>query len=64
MESDEKEFYPKMTLRDYFAAQAIQGCAELAGSVTECLTEKRVKLAYKIADLMLKYRGRHTEVGI
>ena len=44
-----------MTLRDYFAAEAMQGMvsAEFAGNVT---TDYWAEEAYKVADAMLKAR--------
>ena len=44
-----------MTLRDYFAAKAMQ--AWLTG-VDSPLEEKCVEFAYRIADAMLKARGQ------
>ena len=44
-----------MTLRDYFAAKAMQGFAAYIGpSMT---FESRAKIAYEWADAMLKARG-------
>ena len=45
-----------MTLRDYFAAQALNGI--LSGRVKgEIQTQMRGKLAYEIADEMIEARG-------
>lgn len=42
-----------MTLRDYFAAQAMTGC--LPGSMID--PHERAQLAYRMADAMLKARN-------
>lgn len=48
-------FYdPGMTLRDYFAAKALQGI--LAHPEVKATAESRSEWAYKIADAMLKAR--------
>lgn len=44
-----------MTLRDYFAGQAMTGC--LPGSMTEIPPEEYAKWAYRMADAMLAARG-------
>ena len=49
--------YPGMTLRDYFAAKAMQGA--LAGCATKgevIMYSDLVGLAYEVADAMLKAR--------
>ncbi|MCA3152072.1 MAG: hypothetical protein ING77_12930 [Rhodocyclaceae bacterium] len=44
-----------MTLRDYFAAKALQGFAAGPGGVN---TEKYAQLAYRLADAMLAERSK------
>ena len=53
--STPEEWGNGMTLRDYFAAKAMQGMvsAEFAGNVT---TDYWAEEAYKVADAMLKAR--------
>ena len=46
-----------MTLRDYFAAKAMQGL--LADSTNDMYIDDLVKLAYKYSDLMLKARDEN-----
>ena len=50
-----------MTLRDYFAAKALQGFAAHLGGATkrgnETGPEANARLAYEYADAMLKARG-------
>ena len=54
-QTDLKLSYTGMTLRDYFAAKAMQGFASYIGpSMT---FESRAKTAYEWADAMLKARG-------
>ncbi len=43
-----------MTLRDYFAAKAMQG---MFSAPIACEMEERASLAYQMADAMLKARG-------
>jgi hypothetical protein len=48
-----------MTLRDYFAAKAMQGCiAGLATKSDDLSYEGCASLAYQMADAMLKERER------
>ena len=44
-----------MSLRDYFAGQAMTGC--LPGSMTVIPPEEYAKWAYRMADAMLKARS-------
>ena len=44
-----------MTLRDYFAAKAMQGMLS-ENSGVRCPTDELVDFAYKIADAMMKAR--------
>jgi hypothetical protein len=45
-----------MTLRDYFAAKALQGmCAQV--DMWGCTRQELAKTAYEMADLMLAERG-------
>ena len=54
-QTDLKLSYTGMTLRDYFAAKAMQGFASYIGpSMT---FDSRAKTAYEWADAMLKARG-------
>lgn len=46
--------YPGLTLRDYFAAKAMQGMIASGESASE---EKQAGWAYRYADAMLKARG-------
>ena len=46
-----------MTLRDYFAAKAMQGIVS-RGILTEVPLEKYTENAYKMADAMLKAREK------
>lgn len=48
--------YRGMTIRDYFAAAAVQGI--LAGGSTASYSEERADQAYKIADAMLERRNQ------
>lgn len=48
--------YQGMTLRDYFAAKAMEGF--LAAPDTGWLEEEIAEQAYKMADAMLKERGQ------
>ena len=45
-----------MTLRDYFAAKAMQGFMANKANPMQYLPEDDAKWAYKIADAMLKAR--------
>ena len=47
-----------MTLRDYFAAKAIQGTAKYGEYPTDLMIGQLVGNAYKIADTMLKERDK------
>lgn len=56
---DSKYSGPGMTLRDYFAAKAMQGILANPGqldNVTDSATEWVAKDAYRVADAMLKAR--------
>lgn len=46
--------YPGMTLRDYFAAKAMQGL--VSNGYLNAIWKERVEIAYEIADIMLKAR--------
>lgn len=46
--------FPGMTLRDYFAAKAMQGMLARPGSVN---TKQDAEFAYMLADAMLKARN-------
>ena len=45
-----------MTLRDYFAAKAMQGLTTKYGETRQVSYDSRAKESYKIADAMLKQR--------
>ena len=45
-----------MTLRDYFAAQAMQGMLAACTGWSEAAQERLAKCSYKMADEMLKER--------
>lgn len=47
-----------MTLRDYFAAQMLSGIAYHAGEGCDGYIEQRVRVAYAIADAILKERAK------
>lgn len=47
--------FPGMTLRDYFAAKAVQGYCSREGSI-DCNADDTAADAYAIADAMLKER--------
>ena len=49
---DDSLHVPGMTLRDYFAAKAMQGLLQYAYAHAD-----RASVAYKVADAMLKERG-------
>ena len=49
---DDSLHVPGMTLRDYFAAKAMQGLMQYAYTHAD-----RASVAYKAADAMLKERG-------
>jgi len=51
-----KEDYSGMSLRDYFAAAAMQGLTTKYGETLQVSYESRAKESYKIADAMLKVR--------
>jgi hypothetical protein len=53
-QTDLKLSYTGMTLRDYFAAKAMQGFAAYIGPSMSF--ESRAKIAYEWADAMLKAR--------
>jgi len=46
-----------MTLRDYFAAKAMQGFAAMSDVDGFSSVEEMAKMSYKWADAMLKARG-------
>ncbi|XUV83522.1 hypothetical protein ACREYP_08915 [Enterobacter sp. TMH.L2] len=48
---------PGMTLRDYFAAKAMQG--ELASGESSQKAENIAEWAYSVADAMIKARSAH-----
>lgn len=52
---DVPENYFGMTLRDYFAAKAMQGLFAAGGGVTRD-AEEWARIAYAMADAMLKVR--------
>lgn len=51
-----KTIHPGMTLRDYFAAKAMQGLM----TVVDCekWEEKTARIAYMVADAMIKERAK------
>lgn len=49
-------FYSGMTLRDYFAAKAMQGMLAACTGWSEAEQERLAKCSYKMADEMLKRR--------
>jgi hypothetical protein len=53
--SDWEHFQPGMTLRDYFAGQALAGIA--ADPDVDISTDERARWSYRMADAMLKARG-------
>ncbi len=55
--ANSKVYYTGMTLRDYFAAKAMQ--ATIENYQLEAFTyADRAKYAYKMADVMLEERGK------
>jgi len=46
-----------MTLRDYFAAQAMQGMLAACTGWSEAQQERLAKCSYAMADEMIKVRG-------
>jgi len=48
---------PGMTLRDYFAAQALTSMLSPVQNITENTPDVAAKLSYKFADAMLKARN-------
>lgn len=46
-----------MTLRDYFAAKAMQGMLSACTGWSEADQERLAKCSYKMADEMMKARG-------
>jgi hypothetical protein len=50
-------FYSGMTLRDYFAAKAMQGMLAACTGWSEAGIERLAKCSYSTADAMLKARG-------
>ena len=55
--NDVLPFYRGMTLRDYFAAKAMQGLlAQSQGTALGSSVEQAAKYAYAMADAMLKAR--------
>jgi hypothetical protein len=55
--ADGSTFFEGLSLRDYFAAKAMQGILQYA-SHFDGPWEFEAKAAYKIADAMLKARGQ------
>ena len=51
------EPFKGMTLRDYFAAKAMQGFAAMSDVDGFSSVEEMAKMSYKWADAMLKARG-------
>lgn len=47
-----------MTLRDYFAAKAMQGMLSACTGWSESDQERRAKCSYKMADEMMKARNK------
>jgi hypothetical protein len=47
----------EMTLRDYFAAKALQGMFAADTSESVIPEQKKAEIAYRMADAMLKERG-------
>ena len=47
-----------MTLRDYFAAQAMQGMLSACTGWSEADQERLAKCSYKMADEMMKARNK------
>lgn len=52
------EGYTGMSLRDYFAAKAMQGLTSKYGETLSISYDDRAKESYKIADAMIKQRGQ------
>ena len=52
------EPFKGMTLRDYFAAKAMQGFAAMSDVDGFSSVEEMAKMSYKWADAMLKARGK------
>ena len=55
------EYFPLgngMTLRDYFAAKAMQGFAAMSDVDGFSSVEEMAKMSYKWADAMIKARGQ------
>jgi hypothetical protein len=50
-----------MTLRDYFAAKAMQGIVESAPWDEELAYKSTAEAAYMMADAMIKHRGKLNE---
>lgn len=53
---DTNFLFPRMTLRDYFAAKAMQAGVDLTFTHPNYF-EKRAEIAYRMADAMLAARG-------
>jgi hypothetical protein len=54
--TQENEKFNGMTLRDYFAAKAMQGFAAMSDVDGFSSVEEMAKMSYKWADAMLKVR--------
>ena len=54
--TQENEKFNGMTLRDYFAAKAMQGMLAACAGWSENAQERLAKCSYKMADEMLKRR--------
>jgi len=58
---DDSLHVPGMTLRDYFAAKAMQGMLEMA-EYRDLTSEEYARGAYRVADAMLAEREKDNEV--
>jgi hypothetical protein len=47
-----------MTLRDWFAGQALMGCAQMLPSKAGNHREEAARVAYQLADAMIAERGK------
>jgi len=50
--------YEGMTLRDWFAGQALMGCAQMLPSTAGNHREEAARVAYELADAMLAERNK------
>ncbi len=55
---DENLSVPGMTLRDYFAAKAIQGTTQYNEYPNDLMIRQLVENGYRIADAMIEERGK------